>query len=137
MRPHGSAAQLERRRCKALELHRQGQSASAIARRLGTTSQAVGQWLRAYQHGGVDALSAKPVPGRPAKLSSSQRQRLLEHLLKGARSAGFATDLWTCPRIAQLIRDRWRVSYHVDHIPRLMAGLDFSPSKAPGPRQGA
>jgi transposase len=120
----------------AIRFDQEGQSRIAIARRLGTTPQAVGRWLKAHAKGGADALTAKPVPGRPRKLSVAQRRRLLHSLLKGARAAGFATDLWTCPRIAQLIRDRWRVSYHVDHIPRLMTGLGFSPSEAPGPRQG-
>jgi len=51
-------------------------------------------------------------------------------LLKGASAFGFAADLWTCPRIAQLIEKRYRVHYHVDAIPRLMASLGFSPSEA-------
>jgi transposase len=51
-------------------------------------------------------------------------------LLKGAAACGFDTDLWTCPRIAELIRRRWGIAYHVDAVPRLMAGLGFSLSKA-------
>jgi transposase len=56
---------------------------------------------------------------------------LVNQLLKGATAHGFATDLWTCPRIARFIRQRYRVRYHVDHIPKLMASLGFSPSEAP------
>ena len=75
-------------------------------------------------------MDAKPVPGRPPKLSARQRQGLVQCLLKGAVAFGFATDLWTCPRIAQLIEQRYGVHYHVDAIPRLMASLGFSPSEA-------
>jgi transposase len=46
--------------------------------------------------------------------------------MAGACAQGFDTDLWTCPRIVQLIRRLYRVRYHVDHIPRLMANLGFS-----------
>jgi transposase len=54
---------------------------------------------------------------------------LVACLLKGATALGFGTDLWTCPRIARLIQERYGVHYHVDAIPRLMAGLGFSPSE--------
>jgi transposase len=50
-------------------------------------------------------------------------------LLKGARAAGYATDLWTCPRVAELIARRFGVRYHVDHIGRLLHSLGWSPQK--------
>ena len=130
MRPHGSAKQLEARRRKAVALSRRGYSRSAIARRLNATPQAVGQWLRAYQDGGSAALAAKPVPGRPSKLTRRQQRSLVHWVLKGAKVCGFATDLWTCPRLAQMIRQRYGVAYHVDHVGRLMASFGFSPSEA-------
>ena len=53
----------------------------------------------------------------------------MARLLKGAKANGFPTDLWTCPRIAQVIEARYGVHYHVDHIVRLMASLGFSAQK--------
>ena len=50
-------------------------------------------------------------------------------LLDGARAAGFATDLWTCPRVRRLIKDRFGVRYHVDSLPRVLRSLGFSPQK--------
>ena len=50
-------------------------------------------------------------------------------LLKGAQAVGFPTDLWTCPRVAQLIRERLGVSYHVDHVCRVLHGLGWSPQR--------
>jgi len=137
MRPHGSQEQLERRRREAVRLREQGHGPSAIARRLGTTPQSVCGWVRAYRRGGDKALAAKPIPGRPSKLSARQRRGLVACLLKGAAAFGFATDLWTSPRIARLIHQRYGAQYHVDAIPRLMAGLGFSPSKARASRRRA
>jgi transposase len=136
MRPHGSPSQLEERRRKAVALKEQGHGLTGIARLLDTTPQSVGRWLSAHEEGGVNALAARPTPGRPPRLTARQRESLVGCLLKGASAFGFATDLWTCPRIAQLVEKRWKVRYHVDHIPRLMAGLGFSPSKARGPGHG-
>ena len=54
---------------------------------------------------------------------------VVARLLKGAKSNGFSTDLWTCPRVAQLIWERFGVDYHVDHIGRLLHGLGWGPQK--------
>ena len=91
------------------------------------------RWLREYRHNGAAGLAAKPVPGRPSKLNARRRRALTGCLLKGAEAFGFATGLWTCPRIAQLIEQRYGVHYHVDAIPRLMASLGFSPSETRTP----
>jgi transposase len=74
-------------------------------------------------------LAARPAAGRPAKLSEAQRERLVGHLLEGALTCGFATPLWTCPRIAEVIRRRFKVRYHASHVGRLLRTLGFSPQK--------
>jgi transposase len=130
MRPHGSSAQLEQRRLQAVALREQGIRPTQIARRMGTTLRSVERWLKAHRRRGATALKAKPVPGRPPKLSARQRQGLVRRLVRGAVACGFPSDLWTSRRIAELIRQRYKVSFHVDSIPRVMTGLGFSPSKA-------
>jgi putative transposase len=111
-------------------MSRQGRGPTQIAAQLKTTPQTVCQWLREYRTGGMAALAASPVPGRPPKLHARQRRALVSCLLRGASAFGFATDLWTCPRIGRLVEQRYGVHYHVDAIPRLMASLGFSPSEA-------
>jgi putative transposase len=130
MRPYGSPKQLEQRRRKAVALKNRSYGPVRIARLLNTTPQSVCRWLIQYEQNGMVGLSARPVPGRPCKLNARQRRALVACVLKGARAFGYATDLWTCRRIGQLIDTRYGVRYHVDAIPRLMSGLGFSPSKA-------
>jgi transposase len=89
----------------------------------------VRRWCAAQRQGGKKALQAVPASGRPTKLTAAQRQELEKQLLKGARSAGFPTDLWTCPRVTDLIRRSFGVRYHVDHIGRLLHALNWSPQK--------
>ncbi len=105
--------------------HRQAE----VARRVGAHPTSVKRWWEAYQKSGEGGLAAKPVPGRPSKLTARQKTLLTQRLLKGAKANGFSTDLWTCPRIATMIQQRYGVRYHIDHIPRLMASLGFSPQK--------
>jgi transposase len=129
MRPHGSAEELERRRRRAIALLEAGHRQAEVARSVGAHPSSVKRWWEAYQKNGEGGLAAKPVPGRPSRLTARQRKLLVARLLKGAKANGFPTDLWTCPRIAKVIEDRYGVHYHVDHIPRLMASLGFSAQK--------
>lgn len=137
MRPHGSAEQLAQRRRKAVALLEDGYSVKQVAQRVAATPKSVYEWWRQYQKGGDAALAAKSAPGRPTKLNTAQRRGLAKRLTKGARAEGYDTDLWTAPRVRELIRRHYGVTYHVDHIPKLLKELGFSPSEAPGPRRRA
>lgn len=129
MRPHGTAEELEARRRRAIRLLQEGHRQAEVARVVGTTRTSVGRWWKAYRRGGEAALRAKPPPGRPSKLTRAQKRGLVRRLLKGARAGGFATDLWTCPRIAELIRRLTGVVYHVDSLPRFLRALGFTCQK--------
>lgn len=129
MRPAGSPSSLQQRRERAIELLKEGYQPCDVASMLNVDRRSVRRWNAAYRKSGKQALQAKRAPGRPTKLSESDRARLEKLLLKGAKAAGYPTDLWTCPRIAEVIRDRFEVEYHVDHIGRLMHGLGWSPQK--------
>ncbi len=129
MRPQGSPEELERRREHAIQLLKQGHPPVEVARRLGVDRRSVRRWKAAHRKAGLKGLRARPAPGRPPKLSPKQKRQLEEALLEGAQAAGFPSDLWTCPRVAQWIRQRFGVGYHVDHIGRLLHGLGWSPQK--------
>ena len=49
--------------------------------------------------------------------------------MKGARAAGYESDLWTCPRIADVIAEEFGVLYHPNHIGRLLRSLGWSPQR--------
>jgi len=129
MRPRGTSQWLEERRRRAVVLLAKGLQPVEVAHQLGVDRRSVRRWKAASRTRGEAALKARPAPGRPCRLDAKAQQRLVRLLLKGARAAGFATDLWTCPRVARLIQERFGVRYHVDHLGRLLHGLGFSPQK--------
>lgn len=129
MRPTGSPEELERRRVRALVLLKEGLLPVEVARRVGVDRRSVRRWKRAARRRGEAGVRAKPAPGRPPKLDPEHKRRLEALLLAGAQAAGFHTDLWTCPRVAELIDRRFGVRYHVDHIGRLLHDLNWSPQK--------
>ena len=134
MRTKGSAAELEARRRRAAEYFQARKSLAEIAQLVGASVSSVKRWKRAWRDGGLAALAAKPHPGPTPKLSSKQKQELLEILKAGPVASGFKTELWTCARVAKVVRKKFRVSYHPDHLGRILHQLGYSPQK---PRQVA
>lgn len=128
-RPVGTAKVLERRRRQALSFVDKGYSLTRAARLIGCEASSVKRWRDARRDGGDGALRVRFSPGRPPRLSPEQKARLIDLLLKGATAFGYTTQLWTTTRIAALIRREFRVSYHPDHVGRLMHSLDWSPQK--------
>ena len=91
--------------------------------------RSVRRWNAAHRKQGAGGLAARPVPGRPSKLSVRQREQLETMLVRGAAANGFESDLWTCPRVAQVITRRFGIGYHVDHIGRLLRSLGWTPQR--------
>jgi transposase len=126
MRPTGSPEELQRRRERAIALLEEGRAPVEVAQIVGVARRSVRRWKSAYRQRGQSALRAKPASGRPLKLNTGERRRLERVLLKGARTAGFPTDLWTCRRIGQVVREQFRVSYHRAHVGHLLRSLGWS-----------
>ena len=129
MRPTGSPEELEHRRVRAISLLEDGYAPVDVSRMVGVERRSVRRWKATFRDAGTRGLKAKPAPGRPPRLDAKAKRKLERALLEGAAAAGFQTDLWTCPRVARLLRDRFGVHYHVDHVSRLLHALGWSPQK--------
>jgi transposase len=87
------------------------------------------RWRNSFRRSGKQGLRPKPVLGRPSRLSKAQKTQLLRHLLAGALAHGYRTDLWTTQRVAEVVRAKFGVRYHRDHVGRLLHGLHWSCQK--------
>jgi len=129
MRPPGNAKALENRRTMAIKFLQHGKMPHEVAQELNVGRRSIRKWKAAYSREGLKGIQAKPTPGRPAYLSDQGKEQLQRILLEGAQKEGFESDLWTCPRIAEVIREHFGVSYHVDHVCKLLHNLGWSPQK--------
>jgi transposase len=129
MRPKGSAAELEARRLLAGQLLLEGRDVGEIVEILGVSQSSAKRWRRAVEKGGMDALKAKPHPGRKPRLSPKQKRQLVEILLAGPRKSGYLTELWTCRRVAEVVAKRFHVEYHPDHVGRILHDLGWTCQK--------
>jgi transposase len=125
MRPKGSAAELEARRRLAGRLLLEGRKIGEVAQIVAASESSVRRWCQAVQKGGFEALKAKPHPGPKPRLNEKQKQRLVKILLAGPRQAGYRTDLWTCPRVAEVVAKKFHVKYHPAHVWKLLRSLGW------------
>ena len=120
MRPPGSPERLEERRRKAIGLLRSGETYQKVAWAVKASVSSVVRWNQAYQQNGKPGLRTKPIPGRPPRLTPVQTATLTRLLVAGAQEAGYATDLWTLRRVADLIEKRFGVHYGLTGARRLL-----------------
>jgi transposase len=119
----------EGRRLRAFELHQEGWKQKDIADALGVSKGAVSQWLKRAREGGIEALRHCKPPGAPSRLTPEQRAQLPQLLAQGAQSFGFQGDLWTLPRVAEVVRREFGVSYDPSQVGRILKQCGLSLQK--------
>jgi transposase len=119
MRPIGTAEELERRRRRAVELVKQGESPAQVAYFLGCGRSSVYTWVKADRDDARE-LAARPHAGRKARLTDEQIRELEEVLLKGPKAQGWPNDLWSAHRVAEVVRRRFGVEYHTEHVRKII-----------------
>jgi transposase len=117
----------EWRRIRVLQLKQHGWRHRAIAEALGASEVSVRRWLRRARDGGPEALLSRTAPGHPPKLSPAQKRLIPEFLWHGPEAYGFHGPVWTCARIAKVLEEDLGVSYHKDHVGRLLRELHWTP----------
>lgn len=116
----------ERRRRRAWGLAQQGWKQQDIAAALGVTPGAVSQWLKRAREQGVEGVRRHPAPGRQPRLTAEQVAQLPALLAPGPEAYGFRGQVWTCRRVAEVIRRTFGVAYHPAHVRRLLHAVRHS-----------
>lgn len=83
-----------------------------------------------FKEGGENALDPIPNAGGKSRLSDVQRVKLGVLLRLGARTNGFATELWTLRRVRDVIEREFGVRYSISNVHIVLHSLGFSPQKA-------
>jgi transposase len=129
MRTPGTAAELERRRYLAVQRLGEGYLAQEVAEFLGVHIRTVFQWQALSKTKDGAGLRAKPPPGRPRKLTACRERAVLGWFRKNPRSFGFATELWTARRVAQVIERKWGVQFNPRYLNAWLAARAITPQK--------
>jgi len=123
-------ATLEALRIRAVQAVEAGEHPQDVARAMGMARGTVFMWLAKYREGGLAALKAKPVPGKPPKLNATQLRRLYALISGGdPRQLSFEFALWTRDMIRELIRREFDVRLSAVSVGRLLSKLGLSPQR--------
>lgn len=117
-------------RQQAVKAVREGQHPSSVAAAFGVATRTVYDWLAKFADGGQAALLAKPVPGRPAKVSADE-MRWIAQAVKDNTPLQFKFEfgLWTLSLIRELINRRFGKSLSLASVSRIMKLLGFTAQK--------
>ena len=121
---------LEVLRRRAVQRVIDGVHPEEVAETLGLHRKTVYGWLAKFREGGWDALRAKPVPGRPPKLTGTQIGKLYA-LITGSdpRQLSLEFALWTRDLVRQVIRREFGVALSEVSVGRLLRTMGLSPQK--------
>lgn len=118
--------ELEKRRRRGIRLLAKGVWPAEVTRRVGVTRQSVLRWTKLTKQVGKEALTRPARFGRPPKLDEAQRAELIKTRKGGALADGFASELWTLPRIASTIKERFAVELTQASVWRMLRQLGWS-----------
>ena len=129
MRPSGTARELEQRRVLAVRLLSQGMSCAEVAYRVNADPRSVRRWRAAARTDNQAGLAAKPIRGRPPRLTCGDLIRLRWMLTADAQAFAVPVREWTCAKVAGLIQQQFGVRYHRAHVNRILRKLGIAPPK--------
>ena len=101
-----------------------------IAFILKVCEESIRLWVNAFLLRGVEGLKSRKPPGRPSKLTKTQRKELDKIITEGPAKTGFPGACWRSPMIQSLIYERFGVFYSVHYISQLLKNMGFSYQKA-------
>jgi transposase len=129
MRTPGSPIVLEYRRRLAIRRIQEGYSIEEVADFLDVDPSSVRRWVAAFRRQGADGLAARPVPGRPPKLTSIQEKMVCRWLADNPIEHGCASELWTAGDLVRLIKQEWGVRLNPDYLTTWLRRRGFTPQK--------
>ena len=121
---------LEEIRIRAVQSVEAGESPEDVIRTLGFGRTVIYSWLAKYREGGVDALRAKAISGRPSKMTGRQLKWVYKTVTgKNPLQLRFEFALWTRSMIREVIREKFGVRLSEVSVGRMLRKLGLSPQK--------
>lgn len=114
------------RRIHAVLLNSEGRTSTEIAKVLHASREKVSEWLKIYDHQGVDGLLEGRRTGRPHRLTELQKLLLCDIIDSGPIAYGLMTGIWTSRTLAEVVEWEFDVKYHDRHVRKLLKDFGFS-----------
>lgn len=117
-------------RLRAILAVADGESMETVAKVIGVTAETVREWVKRFLTSGVRGVTPKKSPGRPAKLTETERAEVARMVEAGPQAVGFEGGCWRTPMIAEWIWKRFGVLYNTHYLSDFLKNLGFSFQRA-------
>jgi transposase len=105
-------------------------SLATIVATWNVSQQTVYNWLKDFLVRRWDGIHYRRAPGRPPRLTKTQKRQLSQLIKAGPEAAGYPTGCWTSILIQDLIYREFNVLYNRFYVCELLHHLGFSHQKA-------
>lgn len=95
----------------AADMFAAGKRQVDVASELGVSAQTASRWHQRFLAEGKEGLAGAGRAGRLPRLSDEQLAQVERALTKGPRANGFATEMWTLARVAEVIETVTGIRY--------------------------
>jgi transposase len=92
--------------------------------------QSVYNWLNEFARKRWESVRYEKAPGRPGRLTKSQKRKLAEWIEAGPEACGYASGCWSSVLIQDLIDRKFHIFYNRFYVCELLRNLGFSFQKA-------
>lgn len=112
------------RKVTLVNLMLNGATASSLSPSCGETARTLSNWIAIVDEQGFEALRPKKQPGRPFRLTPSQKEIIKDALLLPPEESGYT--VWDGPSLSDYISKRFHVTLGVRQCQRLFYEFGFS-----------
>lgn len=120
---------LEEVRVRAVQCVLAGESPEQVIKSLGMTRGCIYKWLSAYSHGGLDALKAKKLHGRPTTLLPKHLKWIFKVVRRDPRQLYFDFALWTSRMVRTALCREFGIELSKATMCRVLKSLGLSPQR--------
>ncbi len=117
-------------RIATLLLGLEGQRPGRVSALFGLSRMTLERWIHGVNRGGVQALIAKPRPGRPTQLTPAIKQQLAQHLEKAPQEFGLSGAAWDGPTLVVHLKEHFGVKLKVRQAQMWLHRLGYSLKRA-------
>lgn len=107
-----------------------GQEIAASAERNGVSETTARHYVIEFILKQMASLRYQRPPGRPSKLTKSQRKELCDCIDQGPEACGYDCGRWNTVLIADLIEKRFGKQYNLHYVAELLKNLGYSYQRA-------
>ncbi|MDQ3231204.1 MAG: IS630 family transposase [Pseudobdellovibrionaceae bacterium] len=118
------------RRCQGLIGVLMGKTYRDVSCLIGVSEETLRLWINAYLVDGIRSVISRRSPGRPSKLTKSQKSLIKKVIKSGPEAAGYTSGCWNCAMIQDYIYRTFAVLYSVNYIAQLLKNMGMSYQKA-------